>query len=101
MDVGIYISGALFIVLGFLIKAYPNLLAGYNTMSKEQKSNVDIEGLSTFSRNCMLSIGVLLILSGLLLFVLNWMMYVSFVSLPITIGGVIYMIIGSQKYDRN
>ncbi|AFL82764.1 hypothetical protein Belba_0093 [Belliella baltica DSM 15883] len=47
-------TGLFLIGLGFLVKAFPNLIAGYNTMSQKQKENVDIEGLATFMRNALL-----------------------------------------------
>lgn len=46
---------------GFLVKKYPNLIAGYNTMSKVEKKNVDIEKLSTFMQNGFIIIGLLVI----------------------------------------
>lgn len=56
------ISFGLFMIgLGFLIKKYPNLIAGYNTMSKERKEQVDITGLSTFMCNGFIIIGLLCI----------------------------------------
>ncbi|MCH7415124.1 DUF3784 domain-containing protein [Belliella sp. R4-6] len=30
------------------MKAFPNLIAGYNTMSQRQKENVDIDGQGKF-----------------------------------------------------
>jgi hypothetical protein len=42
--------------IGFLVKSSPDLIAGYNTMPKEEKKNIDIEGLSTFMRNGLITI---------------------------------------------
>jgi hypothetical protein len=51
MDIIILITGLFMIGMGFLVKSSPNLIAGYNTMPKDKKKNVDIEGLSTYMRN--------------------------------------------------
>jgi hypothetical protein len=40
IDVINYFLGGLFILLGFLINKNPNLIAGYNTMSKDEKANL-------------------------------------------------------------
>jgi hypothetical protein len=37
MEIFNLIFGLLIIGLGFFIKAYPDTIAGYNTMSKEEK----------------------------------------------------------------
>ena len=42
------IIAAVLFVLGMLVRKYPNLIAGYNTMTAEQKKNVDVKGLSNF-----------------------------------------------------
>jgi hypothetical protein len=46
-----WITGIIPIVIGFLVKAAPNLIADYNTMTKEQKKKVDIDGLSSLLNN--------------------------------------------------
>ncbi|MGB0805378.1 MAG: DUF3784 domain-containing protein [Salibacteraceae bacterium] len=101
MDFSIFITGGLFIVLGFLVKAFPMLLAGYNTMSKEQKKNVDIENLSSFARNCFIVLGVIIMLveAGLKYFDITE--NVNAVIVPIILIGVFGMVLGAQKYDRN
>lgn len=87
--------------LGFLIKSVPNLIAGYNTMSKEQKKNVDIEGLSTFMRNGLIIIGLAVIV---LYYLFKWMGFpvIANLIMPVAITvGVIIMVILAQKFDHN
>ena len=55
------IIGVVFIALGFLVKVFPNLIAGYTTMTAEQKAKVDIDGLSSFMRNGFIAMGALTI----------------------------------------
>ncbi|WP_298221500.1 DUF3784 domain-containing protein [Flavobacterium sp.] len=53
----------LFIILGILIK-YGKLyflIAGYNTMSKEEQTKVDIAGIATVFRNAMFGMAFLMI----------------------------------------
>ena len=54
------ICGLLIIGIGFIVKDYPNTIAGYNTMSKEQKKKVDIKEASTFIRKGFIIIGLLI-----------------------------------------
>lgn len=53
--------GLFFIILGVLIYFFPNLIAGYNTMSKEAKKEVDIKGLSKLMRNSFIIFGIYII----------------------------------------
>ena len=57
------IIGAFIVLIGFAVNKYPNLIAGYNTMSSREKSKVDVEGLSTMMRNSLIVLGVLVALS--------------------------------------
>ncbi len=53
----------IFIVLGILTKygKMHFLIAGYNTMSKAEKSKYDIEGIATIFRNAMFGMALILI----------------------------------------
>ena len=101
MDILTLITGAFMIALGFLVKAVPGLIAGYNTMPAEQKKNVDIEGLSGFMRNGLIAIG-----SGIIAgyFVFKWLGFTTIANamiLVVTLTGVILLVIFAQKYDHN
>ena len=69
MDIISLLTALFFITLGFLVKSFPNLKAGYNTMSPDRKKDVDIKGLSTFIRNALIITGFIII-GGYYLF--NW-----------------------------
>ena len=58
------ITAILFIVFGILIKYGKMyfLIAGYNTMSKEEKEKYDIERIATVFRNVMFGMGFMIIL---------------------------------------
>lgn len=56
------ILGLFFMGIGFAVKAFPDLIAGYNTLTKAQKENIDIKGLSTHIRNSLIVMGLLIII---------------------------------------
>jgi len=102
MEIINLITGLSLIGVGFLVKRFPDLIAGYNTMSTEQKKNVDIDGLSTFMRNALIGIGTTLIVAYYLfkLVGLNTKSYP--IVLIILVGvGVMVMVIIAQKFDHN
>ncbi|MCH7409481.1 DUF3784 domain-containing protein [Belliella sp. DSM 111904] len=95
------ITALTLIALGFLVKVFPNLIAGYNTMSQRQKENVDIEGLSTFMRNALVLLGVVVIVGH---YVLKWLALASALSyfVPgIILIGIALMVWKARKFDHN
>lgn len=93
--------GLFLIGIGFLVKAFPNLIAGYNKMSQKQKANVDIVGLSNFIRNGLILIGLVVIIgyNGL-----NWAELNDLVEyfIPVVIlTGVILLIFRAEKFNQN
>ncbi|MFT5256201.1 MAG: hypothetical protein ACI9RL_001556 [Candidatus Paceibacteria bacterium] len=95
----------IFIVLGLLItygKLY-RLIAGYNTMSKEEQKKVDIQGIANVFRNGMFGMAALLLLGSALSL---WLaddrieLYLFFISIAI---GLPYILIvsNSNKYKIN
>jgi hypothetical protein len=95
------IFGLLIIGIGFIVKAFPNSIAGYNTMSKEQKKNVDIEAASTFIRNGFIIIGLIIIVGY---YILKWIgldvIANNIIPISVFIGLSIIVII-AQKFDHN
>ena len=90
METPVLIIAAVLFVLGMLVRKYPNLIAGYNTMTAEQKKNVDVKGLSNFMCRSLCVIAVLMIVSDFVM-----------VARLIPIIGSIYMVVKAQRYDRN
>lgn len=62
-DLYVIIAGLFLIGFGFLVKIFPILIAGYNTMTKEQKEKVDIKKVSSILRNGLIIIGLVYVLS--------------------------------------
>jgi hypothetical protein len=101
MEIIILITGLLFIGLGFIIKSFPNLIAGYNTMTAEKKKNVDIEGLSSLMRNGFISMGLVLITGYYLFKWIEFTIIANLMILIVTLTGVTVLIIKAQKFDHN
>lgn len=58
------VTAIIFIILGVLIKYGKMywLIAGYNTMPKEEKEKYDIEGIATIFRNVMFGMALIIII---------------------------------------
>ncbi|MDD4199275.1 MAG: DUF3784 domain-containing protein [Paludibacter sp.] len=95
------IIGLFMIGVGFLVKSAPDLIAGYNTMPKDKKKNVDIEGLSTFMRNGLIIIGLSIIIGYYLFKWIGFTMIANSMILIVTLVGVTILVINTQKFDHN
>lgn len=91
--------GLFFIGVGFAVKAVPNLIAGYNALTKEQKKQVDIKGLSSHLRNSFIGMGLFIIIGYYLLAWLGLYDAVEILVLVAIYGGVIYIFVKSRKYS--
>ena len=101
MDLLILIVGAMMIGIGFLVKAYPNMIAGYNTMSIDRKKNVDIKGLSSFVRKAFIIIGLTIIIGYFLFKWIGFPLMANYMILIVTLIGVIILVIRAQRFDYN
>lgn len=101
MDILNLIVGLFMIGIGFLVKSVPDLIAGYNTMSKDKKKNVDIGGLSTFMRNGLVSIGLSIIIGYYLFKWIGFTMIANSMILIVTLIGLAILVINARKFDHN
>lgn len=98
----LYVFVGLFLIgLGFLVKSYPNLIAGYNTMSDEKKKHVDIEGLSTYMRNGLIIMGLAVMVGYFFISLMGWIMIANFYIFLVVLLGVIIILINAQRFDHN
>jgi len=95
------ITGLIFIALGFLIRVYPGMISGYNTMSAEKKKNIDIEGLTRFMRNGLILMGLAIILLYLVLRWIDWSYLANMVIILVVLTGSVILFLTSGKYDHN
>lgn len=101
MSVFIIILGLSFVGIGYLVKYYPDMISGYNTMPREKKKNVDIKGLSRFMFKSMIIIGATIIFGYYFFYLIRLYVLAELMIIIPIIGGVIIMVIKSQKYDHN
>jgi len=101
MDMLNLIVGLFLIGIGFLVKSAPDLIAGYNTMPKDKKKNVDIEGLSTFMRNGLITIGLSIIIGYYLFKWIGFTKIANSMILIVTLVGVSILVIKAQRFDHN
>jgi len=95
------IMGLLFIGLGFLVKAYPGLIAGYNTLSPEKKKNVDIDGLSRYIRNGLIIMGMVIMAGYLLFRWAGWPTLANMVILIVTLVGSSILMMTANRFKHN
>lgn len=94
-----FIIGLLLIVCGFLVKFYPDLIAGYNTLSEEEKQQVDIVGLSSLMQKGLIIIGCTIIIYQVFGYFFDIKESYSLMIISgIAVSGIVIMIIKAQKY---
>tara|TARA_B100000745_G_C19960538_1_gene324629 strand:+ start:188 stop:499 length:312 start_codon:yes stop_codon:yes gene_type:complete len=96
------LTGIILIISGVLVKKYPNLIAGYNTLSEAEKKKIDIKHLSGFMRNCLIIIGAVSIIVTIALYFIGVKnTYRFMVTTGIVVIGLIYMLAQgtTKKYD--
>lgn len=98
----VWLFAAIFVLLGLLVRKYPKLIAGYNTMSPERQKLVDVKGLTTFMGRAFCVIGLLVVL---VYYLLLWdgiaemaARQVSIIAVPVV--GSVVMVAGAQRYDH-
>ncbi len=60
------ITGILMIFIEIIIKRFPNMIVGYYILSQEDKKKIDIQRLSSLTRNLFVIIGLILIVGDLI-----------------------------------
>lgn len=99
------VAAFIFIVLGILIK-YGKLyflIAGYNTLPKEEKEKYDIEGISTLFRNVMFEMATMIFLGYFIEKITEIPHLLDYFFWASMIIGVPYLLIvaNSKKYKRS
>lgn len=65
------LTSIILILAGLVVKNNPELIAGYNTLSKDEKETVDTDKLTQIARKYLVSIGIIVLIAGGLLSLLN------------------------------
>lgn len=95
------ITGIILIIAGLLVRPFPNLIAGYNTLSKADKDKIDIGRLSTFMRNALVGLGITVILIGIITKSLEIKQHYSvLISSTLIVLTVIYMAFKGNSFKK-
>ncbi len=88
--------------VGLLMKKYPNMISGYNTMSAEKKKNVDIQAVGNLFCKGFLLIGALMIV---LYALFRWLLDMPAVAHGVWIAPMLLitpvLLVMARKYDKN
>ena len=95
------LTGLFLIGLGYAVKAYPDLIAGYNTMSESKKIRFDIDGFSTkMKKNLVIQGRAIIVLSVLFtLFRVDKMFSLHLMTVVMVVGCV-FLFVGNRKYIK-
>jgi len=98
MMYGSLITAVILILTGIIVKNNPDLIAGYNTLTKEEKEKIDTDKLTRIARKYLVLTGLsVLIVGGVLtLFNVHEKTHL-YVVCGIVIVGVVVLIIQSNR----
>lgn len=85
--------GLLFVLIGILLRFFPNLLAGYGSLPQREKENAKKNGVPAFASTVFISMGILVIGGYVLSIWLDSPSLTRSVSLVVTLTGVIVIIV--------
>tara|TARA_B110000046_G_scaffold43068_1_gene47910 strand:+ start:1626 stop:1970 length:345 start_codon:yes stop_codon:yes gene_type:complete len=71
MIYGSLISGVILILIEFIAKNNPDLIAGYNALSQEEKDKIDTDKLTSITQKYMMLTGLSVVCVGPVLSLLN------------------------------
>ena len=96
------ITGIILIIVGVLVKLFPDLIAGYNSLSDNDKSKIDIKKLSTTMRSVLVILGGVAILIGIISKQLNIKEYYSsMTSTTIIVITILILAFRANSYYNN
>jgi len=92
--------GVFIVLIGLLVKKFPDLIAGYNTMSSREKKTVDIDGLSSMMRTSLVVLGsiIALIYPIMTLFVLKQNVVEAMIT--IVLFGLFFILISALRFKK-
>ena len=94
MIYGSIITAVILILSGLAVKNNPDLIAGYNTLTKEEKEKIDTEKLTQMTRNYLVFIGISVLILGVVLSLLNLAEKIQlFLIGGVVIFGITFLII--------
>lgn len=94
------IIGIFFIILSIIVLVFPNTIAGYNTLTREEKGKIKKKKLARFSFIILFSVGIIIIIGG---YIFVWLQvpYLNYILHPILyVLMIIILFSNSKKFNR-
>jgi magnesium-transporting ATPase (P-type) len=93
------VTALIFIILGIVIKngKYYNLIAGYNTLSKEEKAKYNIEKIATLFRNVMFFMAAIILIGYIISRYIENEQITFYTIIGVTVIGTTYLLIKSNS----
>lgn len=94
-------TGVLYLIIGFVVRVYPNIIAGYNSLSQRDQERASKNGLRFFAFVLFSLMGVLCIVSYPVSLWLEMPNLSTGVSVIVTLlGVVIFIVFGNLLANR-
>ncbi|AFL85468.1 hypothetical protein Belba_2938 [Belliella baltica DSM 15883] len=86
-------AGVLYLIIGFVVRIFPNIIAGYNSLSQRNQERASNNGLPFFAFVLFSLMGILCIISYPVSLWLEMPNLTSGVQLSVTLVGVVIFIV--------
>ncbi len=94
------ILGVGLIAIGILINLFPNLIAGYSTLSQKERENIKSNGLSRFMQIGISSMGVVIIAGHFIAQLMEEPSVSKNLNLFVILTGAVILIIFGQRFKN-
>jgi hypothetical protein len=94
------ILGVGFIAIGILINLFPNLIAGYSTLSQKERENVKTNGLPRFMLISFSRMGVVIIAGHFIAQLMEEPSLSKNLNLFVILAGAVILIIFGQRFKN-
>ncbi|MFC3417791.1 DUF3784 domain-containing protein [Algoriphagus hitonicola] len=98
---GSILSGIIFLAIGLIVRVYPNILAGYNSLSQKERENTERNGLPFYGFLLFTAMGVISLLSYVISRWLEAPHLSSGITLIVTLVGAIIAVVGGNYLINN
>ena len=94
------ILGVGFIAIGVLINLFPNLIAGYSSLSQKERENVKTNGLPRFMLIGFSSMGVVIIAGHFIAQLMEESSLSKNINIFVILAGAVILIIFGQRFKN-
>ena len=90
--------GLLLIMLGYLVKKHPDMIAGYNTMPKARKEKFDIKGYSSLMKKAFIMVGLAIMLLGAVSCIIGWSEGLLLTTIVPVLALAVFLTLKAERY---